>query len=79
MGLRSGLLIASGLVLAICGTLIVMLVWGIDLQRISLAALILVMGMIVDNAIVVTGGALVRLKRGQGRTHAAVRSAERTA
>ncbi|BBO90567.1 efflux RND transporter permease subunit [Desulfosarcina ovata] len=48
MGLRSGLLIASGLVLSICGTLIVMLVWGIDLQRISLAALILVMGMIVD-------------------------------
>ena len=79
MGLRSGLLIASGLVLSICGTLIVMLVWGIDLQRISLAALILVMGMIVDNAIVVTDGALVRLKRGQERTHAAVRSAERTA
>lgn len=79
MGLRSGLLIASGLVLSICGTLIVMLVWGIDLQRISLAALILVMGMIVDNAIVVTDGSLVRLKRGQDRTHAAVRSAERTA
>lgn len=54
MGLRPGLIIASNLVLSISATFIVMIIWGIDLQRISLAALIIVMGMIVDNAIVVT-------------------------
>ena len=67
MGLRSGLIIAANLVFSIMGTLIVMLIWGIDLQRISIAALILVMGMIVDNAIVVTEGSLVRLQRGDDR------------
>ncbi len=70
MGLRSGLIIASNLVFSIMGTLIIMLIWGIDLQRISIAALILVMGMIVDNAIVVTEGSLVRLQRGKDRKSA---------
>ena len=79
MGIRSGLLIASGLIFSILATLIVMLVWGIDLQRVSIASLILVMGMIVDNAIVVTDGSLVRLKLGHDRERAAVRPAVRTA
>ncbi len=79
MGIRSGLLIASGLVFSILTTLIVMLVWGIDLQRVSIASLILVMGMIVDNAIVVTDGALVRLKLCQDRERAAIQPAVRTA
>lgn len=64
MGFRSGLIIAGNLVFSILATLVIMLIWGIDLQRISLAALILVMGMIVDNAIVVTDGTLVQLKKG---------------
>lgn len=75
MGLRSGLLIASGLVFSILGTLIVMLVWGIELQRISLASLILAMGMIVDNAIVVTDGTLVALKLGHDKERAVVEPA----
>jgi multidrug efflux pump subunit AcrB len=79
MGLRSGLLIASGLVLSILGTLLVMLVWGIDLQRISLAALILVMGMIVDNAIVVTDGSLISLQKGFKRKKAMIKPAAETA
>ncbi len=79
MGIRSGLLIASGLVLSIFGTLIVMLACGIDLHRISLASLILLMGMTVDNAIVVTDGSLVRLKQGQDRNSAMVRPAQHTA
>jgi multidrug efflux pump subunit AcrB len=70
MGLRSGLIIASNLIFSIMGTLIIMLIWGIDLQRISIAALILVMGMIVDNAIVVTEGSLTALQRGQSRNSA---------
>jgi multidrug efflux pump subunit AcrB len=79
MGIRSGLLIASGLVLSILGTLVVMLFFGIDLQRISLAALILVMGMIVDNSIVVTDGSLVYLQKGKNRLFSMVAPAMETA
>ena len=67
MGLRSGLIIGSGLVLTILGSFAVMYVMDIDLQRTSLGALILAMGMLVDNAIVVTEGALIRLQRGESR------------
>ena len=78
MGLRSGLIISANLILSILATLVVMLVWGIDLQRISLAALILVMGMIVDNAIVVADGSLVRLKKGEPREKAISKPAKQT-
>lgn len=56
MGLRSGLIIASNLILSIAATFCAMLAMGINLHQISIAALILVMGMIVDNAIVVAEG-----------------------
>ncbi len=79
MGLRSGLLIASGLVLSIMGTLVIMLAFDINLQRISLAALILVMGMIVDNAIVVTDGSLVNLQKGKERFSSMTKPAMTTA
>ncbi|KIX10848.1 efflux RND transporter permease subunit [Dethiosulfatarculus sandiegensis] len=65
MGIRSGLIISANLILSILATLVVMFAWGIDLQRVSLAALILVMGMIVDNAIVVVDGALTGIKKGE--------------
>lgn len=79
MGLRSGLLISSGLVFTILGTLIVMLVIGLPLHRISLAAIILAMGMLVDNAIVVADGILVDLKAGVNRKKAFVNTAKKTA
>lgn len=79
MGLRSGLIISANLILSIMATLIVMLGLGMDLQRISLAALILVMGMIVDNAIVVADGSLVRLKKGEPRDQAVSQPAKQTA
>ncbi|MCB2185531.1 MAG: efflux RND transporter permease subunit [Deltaproteobacteria bacterium] len=79
MGLRSGLIISANLILSILATLVVMLVWGIDLQRISLASLILVMGMIVDNAIVVADGSLVRLAAGAPRDQAISQPAKQTA
>ena len=79
MGLRSGLLISSGLVFTIMGTLIVMLGIGLPLHRVSLAAIILAMGMLVDNAIVVADGILVDLKSGMDRSKAFVNTAKRTA
>lgn len=79
MGMRSGLLIGGGLVLSILGTLIVMMFMGIDLQRTSLGALIIAMGMLVDNSIVVTEGSLVRLQMGEDRKTAAISPARDTA
>jgi len=79
MGLRSGLIIAANLILSIMGTFLVMLVWGIDLQKISLAALILAMGMIVDNAIVVADAGLVNLQKGMKRLPAIADPARQSA
>ncbi|MCY1721291.1 efflux RND transporter permease subunit [Prolixibacteraceae bacterium Z1-6] len=79
MGLRSGLLISSGLVFTILGTLIVMLAIDLPLHRVSLAAIILAMGMLVDNAIVVADGILVDLKNGMDRSKAFVNTAQKTA
>lgn len=79
MGLRSGLLISSGLVFTIMGTLIVMLAIGLPLHRVTLAAIILAMGMLVDNAIVVADGILVDLKSGMDRSKAFVNTAKKTA
>ena len=79
MGYRSGLLISSGLVFTILGTLIVMLAIGLPLHRVTLAAIILAMGMLVDNAIVVADGILVDLKNGMDRSKALVNTAQKTA
>lgn len=72
MGLRSGVLIGLILLLTVLGTFIFMKLMAIDLQRISLGALIIALGMLVDNAIVITEGILVGLKRGQSTAKAAV-------
>ncbi|OQX39706.1 MAG: MFS transporter [Oceanospirillales bacterium LUC14_002_19_P2] len=71
MGLRSGLLMGAVLLLTILGTFIVMKILSINLQMISLGALIIALGMLVDNAIVVTEGILVGIKRGLSRLEAA--------
>ncbi|NOR80492.1 MAG: AcrB/AcrD/AcrF family protein, partial [Methyloprofundus sp.] len=76
MGLRVGIIIGfSGLIVAILGTFIVMKITGIDLQRVSLGALIISMGMMVDNAIVVVDGFVVKLKQGIDRKQAAIEAA----
>ena len=71
MGLRSGLLIGVVLLLTVSSTLIVMNIYNINLERISLGALIIALGMLVDNAIVVTDGILIRIKQGADRFVAA--------
>mgnify|MGYP001815939885 CR=1 FL=1 len=76
MGLRVGVIIGlSGLVFAILGTMLVMSIMGIDLHRISLGAMIIAMGMMVDNAIVVVDGFVVRMKQGMERNAAAIEAA----
>jgi multidrug efflux pump subunit AcrB len=71
MGLRSGLIIGFVLALTICGTFIFMGPWDVALERISLGALIIALGMLVDNAIVVVDGVLVRTRKGQDAAEAA--------
>ena len=80
MGLRVGMIIGiTGLILPILGTFIVMTIWGIDLQRVSLGALIIAMGMMVDNAIVVVDGIMVQVQQGIDRKKAAIESASQPA
>ena len=71
MGLRSGIIIGAILFLTVLGSFIAMKIYGIDLQRISLGALIIALGMLVDNAIVVVEGILIGLKRGLTKIQAA--------
>lgn len=79
MGMRSGFLIASGLVFTILGTFIVMEAMDIQLQRISLAAIIVAMGMLVDNSIVIADGILIDLKKGVKREKAFTAIVKQTA
>ena len=65
MGLRSSVVIGSVLLLTIAATLAVMDLAGIPMHRISLGALIIALGMMVDNAIVVTEGILVGVQQGR--------------
>ena len=79
IGFKNGLLIGSGLVFSIFATLIVMLCTDIALQRMSLAAIIIAMGMLVDNAIVVSDSALVNMQRGMRKRVAIMRACSSTA
>ncbi|MDA4631889.1 efflux RND transporter permease subunit, partial [Escherichia coli] len=48
----------------VLGTLLIMYLWGIELQRISLGALIIALSMLVDNAIVIVEGVLIARQQG---------------
>ncbi|MBQ3458500.1 MAG: efflux RND transporter permease subunit [Synergistaceae bacterium] len=71
MGLRSGLIIGLVLLITVAGTFIIMNGTGITLQIVSLAALIIALGSLVDNGIVVAEGMLVGTQRGQSIEDAA--------
>jgi multidrug efflux pump subunit AcrB len=79
MGLRSGLLIGFVLYLTIAGSFVFMSAAGVMLERISLGALIIALGMLVDNAIVVVDGMLVRIQQGMDRSKAAIAVVNQTA
>jgi len=78
MGLRAGLLIGGVLILTISATFVGMFLWDITLQLISLGALVLALGLLVDNAIVVTDVYLIRLARGDDKSTAAETSIRST-
>ncbi|MFT4961228.1 MAG: multidrug efflux pump subunit AcrB [Paracoccaceae bacterium] len=72
MGIRSGILMGGILLVTVAGTLFGMYAYGLDMQRISLGALIIALGMLVDNAIVVVEGTLVRVQRGESAAKASI-------
>ncbi len=78
MGWRAGAVVGSVLLLTVMGTICIMAFAGIELQRISLGALMIAMGMLVDNAIVVAEGMVIGVRRGLTPIEAAARSARRT-
>ena len=65
MGIKSSIIIGATLVITIAATLATMYLIAIPMHRISLGALIIALGMLVDNAIVVTDGILVGTQRGE--------------
>ncbi len=79
MGLRAGLLIGFILFLTIAGSFIIMPRMDVMLERISLGALIIALGMLVDNAIVVVDGMLVKMQQGVDKVRAAVETVQQTA
>ncbi|MGB5261019.1 MAG: efflux RND transporter permease subunit, partial [Gammaproteobacteria bacterium] len=79
MGFRSGMLIGFVLLLTIAGSFIFLAPMGVALERISLGALIIALGMLVDNAIVVVDGVLVRLQKGEDARQAAIEVVRQTA
>ena len=78
MGLRSGILMGGILMVTVAGTLFGMYLYGLDMQRISLGALIIALGMLVDNAIVVVEGTLVRVQNGENAASASRAIVEQT-
>lgn len=64
MGWRAGVVVGAVLLLTVMGTILVMWLYGLNLQRISLGALVIAMGMLVDNAIVVAEGMMLRMQKG---------------
>lgn len=79
MGIKSATIVGSSLLLTILLTLIYMNLAGIDLHRVSLGTFILALGMLVDNAIVITDMMIVKINRGIDRTKAAINSVKETA
>jgi multidrug efflux pump subunit AcrB len=78
MGLRVGIIIGAVLLITVAGTLFFMNIFGIELQRISLGALVIALGMLVDNAIVVAEGMLVRMDSGMNAPQAASEAVGKT-
>ena len=79
MGFKSGVILGTSLAVIVFGSFLVLSGFDGTLQRVSLAAFILAMGMLVDNAIVIVDGILVDLRRGKPRAEALTSIGRKTA
>ncbi|MBW7056000.1 efflux RND transporter permease subunit [Paracoccus bogoriensis] len=71
MGWRAGVVVGSTLLLTVMATVMFMAIFGIEMERISLGALIIAMGMLVDNAIVIAEGMVIGIDQGKTAEQAA--------
>jgi multidrug efflux pump subunit AcrB len=78
MGWRAAIVVGVTLILTVFGTLLFMKMFSIEMERISLGALIIAMGMLVDNAIVVAEGMQTAMLRGRNSCDAADETAAKT-
>ncbi len=78
MGARAAVVVGSTLLLTVVGTLFFMAIFSIEMERISLGALIIAMGMLVDNAIVVAEGMQISMRNGKSSRVAATEAAAKT-
>jgi multidrug efflux pump subunit AcrB len=78
MGLRAAGVVGITLLLTVVGTLLFMALFSIEMERISLGALIIAMGMLVDNGIVVAEGMQIAMRRGKNSRDAAEEAASKT-
>ncbi|MEL7065079.1 MAG: efflux RND transporter permease subunit, partial [Bacteroidota bacterium] len=74
LGLRTGVVVASLIPLAIITTLFLMGMLDVGLNKVSLAALIMALGMLVDNAIVIAESIMVKMENGEKAAKAAIDS-----
>ncbi len=78
MGPRAAVVVGATLLLTVVGTLFFMAIFSIEMERISLGALIIAMGMLVDNAIVVAEGMQISMRKGKTSREAAEEAAGKT-
>lgn len=71
LGMRAGLVVTVTIPLVLAITFVVMQIWGITLQRISLGALIIALGLLVDDAMIAIETMITRLEKGESLTKAA--------
>ncbi len=71
LGVRAGLVVTLTIPLVLAITFIILDIWGITLQRISLGALIIALGLLVDDAMIAIETMISRLERGESLTQAA--------
>jgi multidrug efflux pump subunit AcrB len=71
LGLRAGLIVALSVPLTLSAVFVFMLWWGMELERVSLGALILALGLLVDDAIIAIEAMVVKLEEGWDRLRAA--------
>lgn len=75
LGFRTGMVVASLIPITIVTTIFLMGVGDVGLNQVSLAALIMALGMLVDNAIVVSESIMVKMEQGMKAKQAAIESA----
>jgi len=76
LGLRTGLIVSAIVPLTILMSFVAMNMWGIDLQRMSIAAIIIALGLLVDNGIVIAEDMRSRMDAGEEKKAAAISSAK---